>query len=67
MLEKFQLVNKDQAYAIVSKFPTFYSLMNTYKSLNKEDGKLVLAEIQVKIIFLLILNHHLCYLIFSGA
>ena len=48
MLEKFQLVNKDQAYAIVSKYPTFYSLMTSYKSLGQEEGKLLLADIQVK-------------------
>lgn len=27
MLEKFQLVSKDQAYAIAAKYPTFCSLM----------------------------------------
>jgi hypothetical protein len=48
MLEKFQLVNKDQAYAIVSKYPTFYSLMTSYKSLSTDEGRHLLADIQVK-------------------
>ena len=47
MLEKFQLVTKDQAYAIVSKYPTFYSLMTAYKTATKEEGKMLLADIQV--------------------
>lgn len=48
MLEKFQFISKDQACAIVAKYPSFYMLMDAYRSLSEKEGKLLLADIQVR-------------------
>jgi hypothetical protein len=48
MLEKFQFISKDQACAIVAKYPSFYLLKDAYKSLSEKEGKLLLADIQVR-------------------
>ena len=47
MLERFQFVSKDQAYAIVTQYPSLYLLMQVYKKMDQREAKLLLADIQV--------------------
>lgn len=64
MLERFQFVSKDQAFAIVSQYPSFYLLMQAYKNMSPAEAKLLLADIQViKITFKIILMENIAFYI----